>query len=153
MSSSRNVIIGAYLECVSELKTVKVRQLMCKNKHESQSFYCPKCGEKVRSVEIGEEQAAIVNSADLVDVIDDKLQCLYDLDLEEGVHIWKANWGVQKTVELYVDEYDAGITPLNPSDIPLMIQNFAESYAKEIEIFKKHYKTVDIRFGVINYWS
>lgn len=164
MSWSKETHVGPYLVCGlknNKLITIKVplrgtcSNTLCKNyKKEIQSNYCSECGSKATE---GYEEKS-VNSIDVASIEEEISLSLFfirhPLWLEKkDINIWVSNR------KLKIDEIKFNMSNYVKTDditgdiIEKHKKIFAEEYADEIAVIKKHYgeDQVRIEWGVFNY--
>ena len=158
-----SVGIMPYIFIKNNLRDVDKVNLGCLNtacgayKKLTNNKFCAHCGHEVGTFNTAEK----VRNASYNIFLENDLQedIMYEIEvpkLKNGEAIIIGNH--KSPFENWIDTYDSGVKELdkeNPLKVKEQLDWFNEYYAKPIEALKKAYgeENVEIKFGIISYWS
>lgn len=148
MSTSISVHIGAYVEIKAPPMQVVKRN--CFEHGAMQSLYCPLCGRPT-----GVVSRKSTSSHTLYSLLgDDYEDVLAEVEQYKptGLIIATGNMNNDKT-HIDVDTYTTTINEIRPEVLGELIAEFNTFYAGVLAVLRERAESVEVKFGVITYWS
>lgn len=157
MGVSYHFYVGPYLFCKNEKVSKEVESKTCPNKdcHNYCKRYlsgnhCTDCGSKIEKIKFFELQQK-VNWADASVAVK---ECLHEAtscggELIEGYAIWLPNMYIQEGNLFSTYSRNVGVQDMTDVNQTDQINWFKTKFSEAIEIMRKMYGEVEIRWGVV----
>ena len=148
MGSSLNTMIGPYIKVSGEKTKVVVKvKRVCPNSHKIKGYekYCSQCGSEIKSVEYNETEEVIPS-----DVVSEH-ELLYSMAYSDDILLSFSS----PPNKISVDD-DCVIDFCNIQKIKEeQIKWFVEKHKEDILLLNEAFGSdnVDVKFGLIQYWS
>lgn len=147
-----NVHIGAYVEIMAEPIYETEDVLMCPfHRDVKTGAFCPKCGHGLVLLPITE-----VNSPSLYTLMpeDEYADRLSEADVSSELDVVYAvgNWNADET-KIEISRYGATLSELTPDMLAKFIEAFNAEYADVLAVLRERATSVDVKFGVLTWWS
>ncbi len=143
------VYIGAYVEIKAKPMEVVDEERKCLEHGAMKSLYCPLCGRP--TVVVSKKSASSHTLYTLLgDDYEDVLSEVYDA--KKGLIIATGNHHHDKS-HIYVDTYATTISEIKPEVPAELVSAFSEFYADVLRVLRERAESVEVKFGVITYWS
>lgn len=152
MSSELNIHVGAYVEITAEPIYEIEKVLMCTMHRDVKTgVYCPKCGSKLQLVPVTEVRQPSLYTLLPEDEYTDRLseaEVSDDLDVVYAV----GNWNGDET-KLEISRYVATLNEITPDMPARFIAAFNAEYADVLAVLRERATSVEMKFGVLTWWS
>lgn len=157
MSIDRYIYLGPYLECTWKPKTKTVTRKGCSNAQCSQyrkgnGAFCSTCGSKITSYKV-DEPADVPSVHDILEKRglhwDALVEMMWESDDETVRYLGPNDQGIG----IHIDTDDTEHLDLREQDRAGEMKQFEVRYAKEIEALKKVYESVEVKWGLHQYFN
>jgi len=153
MSSELNIHVGAYVEITAEPIYETEDVLMCTmHRDVNIGAYCPKCGSKLQLISVTEARQPSLYTLLPEDEYTDRLseaEVSDDLDVVYAV----GNWNGDETKLDMNHEYASTLNEITPDMPARFIEAFSAEYADVLAVLRERATSVEVKFGVLTWWS
>lgn len=152
MGVDLHVHIGAYAEIKAGPQIEIERFIACAVHGKTKSKFCPQCGKETQVIERARETKHSLYSLLPEDEYCDMLSWATredDLDVILAVGNWNAD---ESRLDVDVDG-GATISPITQDTIAHCLRAFNIEYEGVLEVLRERAISVDVKFGVLTWWS
>jgi hypothetical protein len=157
MGMNKDIYIGAYLKIDAGTQVEKTIMMQCKNhpenKYPEEISFCNLCGSELKKIVEGETTSKsyydLFETEQEEEKWEDELQWISSEDDDTLIRL-VGNKFYDNIDGNFIEYGDTEITPKMPSQY---MENFRENYTEIIKFLRDRVKTMEIKFGVLVYYS
>ena len=149
MGMDISVYIGAYVEIKASTMAIVDEWRECPTHGVVMSLFCPNCGTATVVTQKRSTSSHTLYSL-LGDEYEDVLSEVHDA--KKGLIIATGN-DTRDKAHVSVDTYTTTINEIKPEIPAELVAAFNEFYADVLAVLRQRAESVEVKFGVVTYWS